>query len=53
MSGPADCDLLVLIGSGDAVTTWARRIDRRLIGALAASTAITMLLVGPYLYRAI
>ena len=34
------------------MSTWTRRIDRRLIGAFAASTAITLLLVGPYLYRA-
>lgn len=35
------------------MSSWARRIDRRMIGALVASTTITLLLVGPYLYRAI
>lgn len=35
------------------MTTWARRFDRRVLGALVASTAITMVLVGPYLFRAL
>lgn len=46
------CDLLCPIETGGAMSSWTRRIDRRVIGALAASTLFTLLLVAPYLYRA-
>jgi len=33
------------------MSSWAGKIDRRLISALLASTIITLLLVAPYVLR--